>query len=214
MKNSTLSAMAVAFLALLSANSASAVTFKLMGSVTRVQNELAPVTPSFTAWSPQFSIGGGAAFEIRHGRLGFELGVNSLKDSIAFDLTGLGAAKLYWSYLQIPAMLRYHATTWLSVGVGGFYNLNQGKLHLDAGGVNSEITFDDPASSFPIRKTAYGAVVSLAMDVPVRGAFGIISDFRYTQGLREVSLDTANSYSWKPTGLQAFVGFRLGGGSK
>ena len=152
--------------------------------------------------------------EIRSGRLGLELGANYLKDSIQFDLTGFGPAKLYWSYLQIPALVRYHVGSWLSVGLGGFYNLNQGKLHLDVGGVNSEIAYDDAASSFPIRGSAYGAVASLAADIPLRAALGLVADFRYTHGLKEVSLDTANAYSWKPTSVQAFLGLRLGGGSK
>jgi hypothetical protein len=207
-------AMAVVTTSLLSAESASATTFKVLGAMDLISSS--PTGGSgFTINSTtgKMMFGGGVAAVFGGPAFGLEVGANYLTRSATINYTdsgGTGEFTAKWSSLQIPVLFRLNLGHVLSVGLGGYYSKALGTLSLSSGGVTQSLAFDDSTTNFPMKGSEYGGLASVAVDLPLGASTGLVIDGRYSLALSEVSENTTG-YTWKPKDIQAFVGLRFGG---
>ena len=203
---------------LIGVTDARAVSFKLMGAGNLLSKEITALNPAITVDSSKgkFAFGGGASVVFGGPVFGVEVGVSYLTSEGTTMLSQSGVTvdiSPKWSYVQIPLLARMNLGRVVSLGLGGYYNKAVGKLVTTSQGTTVEGSFDDAlASGLPMKSSSYGALASLAFDIPLGASAGLVIDGRYALGLADVSLDSSvNGYSWKPSDIQAYVGIRLGG---
>ncbi|RZA03489.1 MAG: hypothetical protein EOP11_16050 [Proteobacteria bacterium] len=130
-------------------------------------------------------IGGGLLLESRSSP-NFGVEVGGLYHARKFS-----AGNYTTNAIQVPLLLRFYLSNYISLGLGGFFEYGVG----------------DAYNGSDVNKTNYGAMGSLGIYIPVGATTKFVIDGRYGYGLKDIS---DGPFDIKTRDIQILAGLRFG----
>jgi len=165
------------------AQSASRFAIGLLGGVS-VQNPSFSEGTNDRAIDGSFGFGGGISAEMTLSQgLGLEANLLYLNHKFTRDtdsIFGTSVSSTFHSgYIHVPLMLRFHALSFLNLGIGGYYGRTITSWEVSAAGFDQQL--------IDYHKDYYGYIGAVGVSLPLAIPYEVSADLRYSSSLKNSS---------------------------